>query len=161
MPKTTKILRGLTTLFYLAATVAGLGTLVIVGMIFYLVKDLPRVVRFLERAAHVYLAADDVETLGEVGDALKIVGRGYGSKLLRKIVTRLIERDGEEAFYTGKWAQYGDLWNHAITTQTFSLWGGNTGSFAVAGSLDPGAQRRHVHHGVAGAARTDPRVRAR
>jgi hypothetical protein len=66
--------------------------------------DLPRVVRFLERASKVFLAADDVETLGEVGDALKIVGRGYKDPLIRRVVERLLRAQNPD----GSWGDMRD-----------------------------------------------------
>jgi hypothetical protein len=57
------------------------------------------VVRHLERAAPHYLAADDVETLGEVADALKIVGRTYRCPLVRRIVAHLLRRQNQD----GSW----------------------------------------------------------
>jgi plasmid stabilization system protein ParE len=66
--------------------------------------ELRRVVRFLEQAAPVYLAAGDVETLGEVGDALKIVGRGYADPLIRSIVERLLRGQNPD----GSWGKMRD-----------------------------------------------------
>ncbi len=67
-------------------------------------RSLKRVVRFLERAGRVYLAARDVETLGEVGDALKIVGRDYSDPLLRRVVALLLR--GQNA--DGSWGNMKD-----------------------------------------------------
>lgn len=67
-------------------------------------RDLHRVVRFLERAAPIYFRVNDVETLGEVGDALKIVGRGYADPLLRRIVTLLLNTQNPD----GSWGDMKD-----------------------------------------------------
>ncbi len=66
--------------------------------------DLSKVVRFLVRAAKVFLAADDVETLGEVADALKIVGRDYKDPLIRLLVQRLLRAQNPD----GSWGNMRD-----------------------------------------------------
>jgi len=63
-----------------------------------------RVVQFLEQVGPLILAADDVETLGEVGDALKIVGRDYRDPLIRRIIRRLLQRQNTD----GSWGNMGD-----------------------------------------------------
>lgn len=52
--------------------------------------EVRHVVRFLEHAAPRFLAAQDLETLGEVADSLRIVGRTREDPLLRRIVLRLL-----------------------------------------------------------------------
>lgn len=66
--------------------------------------ELHRVVQFLEQVGPLILAADDVETLGEVGDALKIVGRDYTDPLVRRIVRRLLRRQNPD----GSWGKMRD-----------------------------------------------------
>ena len=67
---TTKILKTLTTLFYLFATAAGLGALVVVGMIFYLVKDLPRVPEPLSRI----IETEPTEIFAATGERIMLMG---------------------------------------------------------------------------------------
>jgi len=66
--------------------------------------ELAKVVRFLERAGKVFLAADDVETLGEVADSLKIVGRDYKDPMIRRIVQRLLQAQNPD----GSWGNMRD-----------------------------------------------------
>ena len=70
MSRTTKIVRTLTTLFYLAATIAGVGTLVVAGMIFYLVKDLPRVPEPLSRI----IETEPTEIFAATGERIMLMG---------------------------------------------------------------------------------------
>ena len=70
MTTTTKIIRTLTTLFYLAATLAGIGTVVVVGMIFYLVKDLPRVPEPLSRI----IETEPTEIFAATGERIMLMG---------------------------------------------------------------------------------------
>ena len=67
---TLKIIRALTTLFYLAATVAGIGTLVVVGMIFYLLQDLPRVPEPLSRI----IETEPTEIFAATGERIMLMG---------------------------------------------------------------------------------------
>jgi 1A family penicillin-binding protein len=70
MTTSIKIVRTLTTLFYLAATVAGLVTLVVVGMIFYLVQDLPRVPEPLSRI----IETEPTEIFAATGERIMLMG---------------------------------------------------------------------------------------
>ena len=70
MTTTTKILKALTTLFYLAASVAGIGALVVVGMVFYLVKDLPRVPEPLSRI----IETEPTEIFAATGERILLMG---------------------------------------------------------------------------------------
>ena len=70
MTTTTKIIRILTTLFYLVATLAGIGTVVIVGLIFYLVKDLPRVPEPLSRI----IETEPTEIFAATGERIMLMG---------------------------------------------------------------------------------------
>ena len=70
MTTTTKIIHTLTTLFYLAATLAGIGTVVIVGLIFYLVKDLPRVPEPLSRI----IETEPTEIFAATGERIMLMG---------------------------------------------------------------------------------------
>jgi len=67
---TTKIIKALTTLFYLAATVAGIGTLVVVGMIFYILKDLPQVPDPLSRI----IETEPTEIFAATGERILLMG---------------------------------------------------------------------------------------
>jgi len=67
---TTKIIKTLTTLFYLAATVAGIGTLVVVGMIFYILKDLPQVPDPLSRI----IETEPTEIFAATGERILLMG---------------------------------------------------------------------------------------
>jgi penicillin-binding protein 1A len=67
---TTKIIKTLTTLFYLAATVAGIGTLVVVGMIFYILKDLPQVPEPLSRI----IETEPTEIFAATGERIMLMG---------------------------------------------------------------------------------------
>ena len=66
----TKIIRTLTTLFYLTAIVAGIGTLVVVGMIFYLIQDLPRVPDPLSRI----IETEPTEIFAATGERIMLLG---------------------------------------------------------------------------------------
>lgn len=70
MTTTTRILKALTALFYLAATVAGIGALVVVGMIFYLVKDLPQVPEPLSRI----IETEPTEIFAATGERILLMG---------------------------------------------------------------------------------------
>ncbi|MEK6194261.1 MAG: transglycosylase domain-containing protein, partial [Deltaproteobacteria bacterium] len=70
MTTITKIIRILTTLFYLVATLAGIGTVVIVGLIFYLVKDLPRVPEPLSRI----IETEPTEIFAATGERIMLMG---------------------------------------------------------------------------------------
>lgn len=67
---TTKLIKALTTLFYLTATMAGVGTLVVAGMIFYLVKDLPRVPEPLSRI----IETEPTEIFAATGERIMLMG---------------------------------------------------------------------------------------
>ena len=67
---TTKLIKTLSTLFYLAATVAGIGTLVVAGMIFYLVKELPRVPEPLSRI----IETEPTEIFAATGERILLMG---------------------------------------------------------------------------------------
>ena len=66
----TKILKFLTTLFYMGAAVAGLGTLVVAGVLFYLVKDLPRVPEPLSRI----IENEPTEIYAATGERIMLMG---------------------------------------------------------------------------------------
>jgi penicillin-binding protein 1A len=66
----TKIIRTLTTLFYLTAIVAGIGTLVVMGMIFYLIQDLPRVPDPLSRI----IETEPTEIFAATGERIMLMG---------------------------------------------------------------------------------------
>ncbi|MFH2007219.1 MAG: hypothetical protein ABI333_11580 [bacterium] len=109
-------------------------------------------VRFLEKAARVYLAMDDVETLGEIADALKIVGRGYRCPLLRKILGRLLQRQNGD----GSW---GDIHSKDSYKRYHTTWTAFNGlleyRFAPGSAADP-AIRRAWQTGADQAARPNP-----
>jgi 1A family penicillin-binding protein len=66
----TRIVKTLTTLFYLAATIAGIGTLVVVGMMFYILKDLPQVPEPLSRI----IETEPTEIFAATGERILLMG---------------------------------------------------------------------------------------
>ncbi len=70
MISTTRIIRTFITLFYLAAAVAGTGAVVITGMFFYIVKDLPRVPEPLSRI----IETEPTEIFAATGERIMLMG---------------------------------------------------------------------------------------
>ncbi|MCG6909178.1 MAG: PBP1A family penicillin-binding protein [Deltaproteobacteria bacterium] len=70
MTKTTKILRILTTLFYLSAFTAGIGALIVAGMFFFIVKDLPRIPEPLSRI----IETEPTEIFAATGERIMLMG---------------------------------------------------------------------------------------
>jgi len=70
MTSTTRILRIITTLFYLLATLAGLGTLVAAGIFFYILRDLPRVPEPLGRIIQI----EPTEIFAATGERIMLLG---------------------------------------------------------------------------------------
>lgn len=96
--------------------------------------ELRRVVQFLEQTAPLIIAADDVETLGEVGDALKIVGRDYTDPLVRRIVRRLLRHQNPD----GSWGNTRDKDKYRRYHTTWTCFNGLLEyRFSKRGTTDP------------------------
>jgi hypothetical protein len=83
-------------------------------------KQLPRQTNYLISNVDYYLDLKDVETVGEIGDCLKILGFGYESEPIRRIVSALIGWQNED----GSWGKIEDADDYVRYHSTWTAFNG-------------------------------------